>query len=206
MESSTASHAPGSPGFEYSQRLDAREALVRQLNQRHIWIGNLRVAVFFGAVVLAWKTAKTGSPSPGWLIVAVIFFIVLIAIHRRTLRALKVARRAAEVYRRGLARISGAWTTGGDMGAQFLEPGHVYAEDLDIAGPGSLFQLLCNARTRMGKERLARWLLAPASLEEIRERQAAVQELQGKLDLREALAVAGENDAIEADPVRLAEW
>src|SRR5262249_817109 len=80
------------------------------------------------------------------------------------------------------------------------------AEDLDILGPGSLFQLLSTARTRMGRGCLARWLLAPAGPQEIQARQAAVAELKQKLDLREELAVAGGSERIDAHPEALVEW
>ena len=58
----------------------------------------------------------------------------------------------------------------------YVETGrnHPYAEDLDVFGPGSLFQLLSSCRTPMGEERLAGWLLRPAAIPDIRERQARV--------------------------------
>ena len=82
----------------------------------------------------------------------------------------------------------------------------LYAEDLDILGEGSLFQLLSMARTNMGKQCLARWLLTHAELPEIRERQAAVAELKSRLDLREDLAVIGESERIAAKPEPLIAW
>src|SRR5206468_4242178 len=94
----------------------------------------------------------------------------------------------------------------GDTGDEFKDPLHPYAEDLDILGQGSLFQLLSTARTRMGKTCLAQWLLSPAGPGEIEERQAAVAELKRKLDFREDLAVAGESERIDAHPEQLAQW
>src|SRR6185437_10019629 len=119
------------------------------------------------------------------LVAAIILFIALVVIHRRVVRAMNAAKRAAEVYRRGIARIEDRWAGTGDTGDEFKDPLHLYAEDLDILGDGSLFQLLSTARTNMGKQCLARWLLTHAELPEIRERQAAVAELKSRLDLRE---------------------
>jgi DNA mismatch repair ATPase MutS len=65
----------------------------------------------------------------------------------------------------------------------------VYAADLDLFGRGSLFELLSIARTRMGEETLAEWLLAPSAVDQICERHSAVRELSEQLDFREDLAI-----------------
>src|SRR5437588_133485 len=86
------------------------------------------------------------------------------------------------------------------------EPNHPYALDLDLFGTGCLFELLCTAKTRIGEQTLADWLLSPAPLDEVHQRQAAVQELRPRLDLREELShLAAEiptGNHLEA----LAEW
>jgi len=211
----TADTAPGStntdsansgPGPEYSRRLNHHEAIISTLHRKHIWTGNARVVVFVGILGLCWKVGKTGSPSIYWILVAVLLFIGLVVVHRRVLRALERSRRAAGVYRRGIARIEDRWAGSGESGEQFANPAHLFAEDLDILGDGSLFQLLCTARTRMGKRRLADYLLEQATLQQIAERQQAVAELKQKPELREDLAVLGDSDHIEADPAALSVW
>src|SRR5215510_12528627 len=171
---------------EYERRLQARETAAAQLQRRHLWLGNIRIAVFVAIVILAWFS-RTHSLLFYLLIAAVVVFIVLVVVHRGVVRAMNAARRAAAVYHRGLARIHDRWSGTGDTGDEFKDPLHLYAEDLDILGPGSLFQLLSTARTRMGKQCLARWLLAPAGAQEIGERQVAIAELKHKPDLREDL-------------------
>jgi hypothetical protein len=44
----------------------------------------------------------------------------------------------------------------------------------------------------MGEDALARWLLSPAPVGEIRQRQAAIVELRGSLNLRQDLTVLGD--------------
>ena len=70
----------------------------------------------------------------------------------------------------------------------YLEPDHPAAADLDLFGVGGLFERLATPCTRAGEDTLAGWLLAPAGAAEVRDRQAAVAELRGRLDLREQLA------------------
>ncbi|MGC2743459.1 MAG: mismatch repair protein, partial [Candidatus Angelobacter sp.] len=65
---------------------------------------------------------------------------------------------------------------------------------------------LSTARTNMGKQCLARWLLKHAGVEEIQDRQAAVAELKSRLDFREDLAVTGETERIAAKPEALIAW
>ena len=94
----------------------------------------------------------------------------------------------------------------GEDGARFRDSAHLYADDLECFGPGSLFQLLCTARTGVGQATLARWLSAPADPEEVRARQGAVQELRPRLDSREDLAVLGTDASAGLDAERLRAW
>ncbi|HEV2990018.1 MAG TPA: mismatch repair protein [Candidatus Angelobacter sp.] len=195
-----------SPETEYSKRLSNRESAARRLHQKHIWLGNVRVALFVVIAILWWMAGTRGRSYFFWLAAAILIFIGLVFVHRRIVRAMQAARRAVALYQRGLARIEDRWSGSGDTGEGFRVADHVYAEDLDILGNDSLFQLLCCARTQMGEATLAQWLLAPAGLPIILQRQAAIQELKDKLDFREYLVVAGETDKIKADARKLIAW
>ena len=113
--------------------------------------------------------------------------------HDRVLRRLARFQRVTEFYARGLARLEDQWAGTGETGDRFFDAAHPYARDLDLFGKGSLFELLCTARTRAGEETLARWLLAAADPEEVRARQAAVSEMRERVNLRERLFTAGED-------------
>src|SRR5690606_29011228 len=131
---------------------------------------------------------RAGFP---WLALPIAAFVPLLFVHARVLNARDRALRAAAFYERGLARISNTWHGTGERGERYRDPSHLYAEDLDLFGAGGLFELLVTARTRAGEDVLARWLLERSSPSVVRERQAAVQELTPRLDLREELAVLG---------------
>jgi MutS domain V len=191
--------------LEYQRRLQQRESSAAQLQRKHLWLGNIRIAVFIGIVAGCWITGKTGA-SLYWLLALVVVFIGLVIAHRRVVRAMTLAKRAVAFYGRGLARMEDRWAGSGETGEEFKDPLHLYAEDLDILGEGSLFQLLSTARTNMGSQCLARWLLTHAGVQEIEERQRAVAELKVKLDLREDLAVTGESERIAANHEALARW
>lgn len=204
--SPTATITNSAPYQEYSLRLKAREILAAQLQRKHLWLGNARIALFIVILVQCWITGKTGSPSLYWLVAPIALFVALAVIHRRVERALNIAKRAVSVYTRCLARMEDRWAGSGETGEEFKDPLHLYAEDLDILGESSLFQLLSTARTNMGKQCLARWLLTHADIQKIQERQAAVAELRSRLDFREDLAVSGESERIAAKPEALIAW
>ncbi|HEV7673676.1 MAG TPA: mismatch repair protein [Candidatus Angelobacter sp.] len=206
ITSPAATAADSAAHQEYSLRLKARQTEAAQLQRKHLWLGNARIAVFIAILIQCWITGKTGSPSAYWLFVPIVLFIVLVMAHRRVVRAMNMAKRAVAIYNRGLARIEDRWSGSGQTGDEFKDPLHLYAEDLDILGQGSLFQLLSTARTNMGKQCLAHWLLTHAEIDEISNRQAAVAELKSKLDLREDLAVTGESEFIAAKPQALIAW
>lgn len=201
----SATQSPA-PAEQYSRRLQWHKAQSDRLHRLHIWTGNARVVVFALILIFCWTIARSGKPNPVWLGAAVLGFIVLVVVHRRILRTKDLAERGMALYSRGLARLEDRWTGIGDTGEEFSRPDHLYTEDLDIFGPGSLFQLLCSARSRMGKEQLADWLLTQAGATEVVERQRAIAELKSKLELREKVALAGNKEKIDADPKKLKQW
>ena len=93
-----------------------------------------------------------------------------------------------------------------DDGQEFTDPGHFYATDLDLFGRGSLFQLLCSARTQAGRETLASWMKQPASMEDVAARHGAISELRGRQDLREALAAVGNLEVSNCRPETFRAW
>ncbi len=194
------------PAAEYAHRLQLREADVARLERWHIWTGNFRLLVFAAGALLLWLYAKRNALSGWWLLVPLAAFVALVIYHETILRRQMQARRAADFYRKGLNRISDKWIGQGETGERFHDPEHVYCEDLDLFGRGSLFELLSRARTRIGEQRLANWLLHPAEVGEIRARHESITELHEKLDLREWLAVLGQEAQAGLHPEELTVW
>jgi hypothetical protein len=179
------------PSEEYRARLAVRQREHERQLRLDARVAHGRLATFVAAaavLVLAYR----GDVS-WWLVAApAVAFAVLLQAHDRIIRRRDAAARAVAFYNRGLARVEDRWAGSGETGDRFRDDRHVYANDLDLFGDGSLFQLLSSARTRDGEGVLARWLLAPADGQEISARQSAVAELGQALDLRERLALAGE--------------
>jgi hypothetical protein len=162
--------------------------------------------ILLAAIFVLLGLAMAELLSPFWLVVPLVWFVWLIVKHQRVNETIDYATRAAAYYEYGLARLGDAWMGKGNAGERFKNAQHPYAEDLDIFGTGSLFELLSTARTRAGEERLAAWLLAPATFDEIRTRQVAVGELRAKLDLRQDLALLGDDVRTGVHHAELAVW
>ncbi len=195
-----------SPLAEYRARLEARRR-VSELEQKQFRrIGKARLAAGFAAIVVAFFVFGEVWISPWWLLVPLAVFGALVIVHARVIEHLDRSIRAAQFYDRGIARLEDRWMDGGETGERFRNAAHVYAEDLDLFGKASLFQLLSTARTRAGEDTLARWLLAPASADEVAARHEAIQELRPMLDLREDLAVLGSAVRSSLDPDAAARW
>ncbi len=154
----------------------------------------------------AWLCFGRLALAPAWLLIPVAAFIALVLYHQRVRTERARAQRAVAFYRASIARMADQWRGNGVTGEQFDIPHHIYASDLDLFGSGSLFELLCAARTPMGQAALAQWLLAPANLTTIRERHACIDDLRGRVDLREDLAVEGEPAQITLHVATIVAW
>jgi hypothetical protein len=194
------------PETEYRARAARRRESEARWERRHQRIANLRLALFVLFLVLLWLVFGEKRLPAWWLGAPVVVFVALALHHETVLRSRRRMTRAAEYYELGLARLENRWQGRGRSGERLLDPEHPYAADLDLFGMGSLFELLSRARTRAGEERLAGWLQSAASPEEVRERQAAVEDLRPRLDLRETLALLGAEMEVGVHPRELIAW
>ena len=194
------------PEQQYSQRLEQREAHLAHLTRSDARIGGVRLAIGASFLLILWLCFGRYAWPPIWLAVPPAAFVAVLMWHSRIRSRRTRAQRAVAFYRDGLKRMADQWDGQGTTGARFDVPHHIYCSDLDLFGAGSLYELLCAARTPMGEETLAQWLLAPASLAAIVDRQTGIEDLRGRLDFREDLAIGGESLAIELPVAALIEW
>jgi hypothetical protein len=194
-----------SPAEEYAARLSVHEARLAKLTRREERIASARLLA--GLLIAAVVVARLFAPTLvlWWAAPLLLAFVWLVSWHASVRRARARAARGVDFYRRGLERSNDRWAGTGQSGERFLKAQHVYAADLDLFGRGGLFELLCAVRTRMGEETLAQWLLAPAPVAQIRERQACLRDLSERLDLREDLDAAGD-PGVGVQPDAFAAW
>jgi hypothetical protein len=199
------------PSEEYKRRLEDRNRKVERLKKLDLLTGNARLITGIVFLVMAWLAAGAGALSGWWLLLPAGIFVVLVARHEQIRSLGRRAQRAATFYEKGIERIEDRWVSPAtrpviDRPYMESDESHPYAIDLDIFGKGSLFELLSLARTRSGEQALASWLKAAASPVEIKKRQQAIDELRNNLDLREDLAVLGDDVRAAIHPEWMKQW
>jgi hypothetical protein len=192
--------------MEYEARLAARRATLATAERRHRTLASVRLATFLAGVVVAWLALDRAAVPVATLAAPVALFAVLVLRHGRVRREREHARGAVRFYERGLHRLAETWPGTGPSRGDLVPADHPYAADLDVFGHGSLFDLICDARTQNGERTLAAWLAASAAPETVRARQEAVAELRPRLDLREDLAALGGEMRAEVAADRLVAW
>ena len=190
----------------YRVRLNTWSERLARAQRRYNQLGNARLATGIAAVVIAGFSIGVSMIPAWWLIAPLVIFVALAIALSRLDEERQAATRGVAYYERAIGRIEDRWIGTGSQGERFRDAKHVYADDLDLFGRGSLFELLSTARTGAGERTLADWLLAAGEREEVEARQAAVAELAPRIDLREEIALMGEDIRAAVDARTLAMW
>ena len=162
----------------------------RELEAKANRISLLRLACFLGAALLAFVGFSQGSlplVGAGFLVFAC--FIAAVVVHARVEAARREREERALVHDRHILRLTGRFQELKHDGSGVLPPDHPYAQDIDLVGPGSLFQRIDVTQTREGERALGKALGEALPRERIRPRQEAVEELAGRETFREDLEV-----------------
>gem|GEM_PF-7047518 len=129
---------------------------MRRLEALQGRLGKARLLLAALAIALAWL-AGYGHISVLWALAPAVVFAGAVVQHTTVRRRHSRAVRAAAFYRGGLARIHDRRVGGGRQGRRFDDLHHVHAGDLDLFGPGSLFELTCSRAPRARAWESRRW-------------------------------------------------
>ena len=190
----------------YSARVQHWRSVAARAERDFARLGWARVATLAAGALMAWFAFREPALDPWWLAAPTVLFLVLGRRLDAAGRRRDLASRALAHFEMAFARMDDAWAGKGTWGENFRDTHHVYAEDLDLFGRGSLFELLCTARTTSGEQMLAAWLLKAAGREEALARQAALGELAPRVDLREEFALLGEDARSGVHSEAVAKW
>jgi len=193
---------------QYHERVSRFQRELEARDREGSWLAHFRTVAFLAFLGFGFWGGWSAKPSlflPA--VAALVAYVALAIVHAGVLRREEFARVKLLLNERGLKRLEGAWLSFESLG--HVPEGHVYGDDLNIAGQGSLFQRLDETSTAAGAQKLLGWLLAPAvNGEEVRARQTAVKELGPLIDFRQDLVaearLAGQKD--KADPSRFLAW
>jgi hypothetical protein len=194
-----------SPLLEYQAKLSALQTALASAHTIRLTTLALLGATALLLFLLTWLALEHRIPV--WN--AALPLPIAVAAVRRYVKnrsALSRIHRLRSFYRRGIERIECRFAGGGYSGEEFRVPDHPYESDLNLFGQGSLFELLCTARTEMGRRRLASYLLDTADITESRARQDAVRELSGRSELREEITLLGKFDFRDSSGETFRDW
>lgn len=194
------------PLTEYETRRDRWREERQSLEQLFLRIGNWRLLLGVLEAVLGWLVFGRHMLAGYVLWIPLLAFLGLVVWHQRVIKRRSMADRAIKFYGSRLARIHGDWMGTGPAGEQFRSAEHVYADDLDLFGRGSLFELVSTCRVAAGEQTLAGWFLGPASFDQVVLRQEAVRELSPRIELREEVALLGEDVRADLHSEVLESW
>ena len=148
--------------------------------------------LFFAALACLLVAAFGGN----WLFfgLTVLFFAAFTASFAHLGRINLQVRRYSELFKindEGQSRLRRDWKSLPLRRPKVAPPRPAYAGDLDLLGHASLQHLLSTPTTGGGVATLERWLLTPAGVEEIRERQKVIAELAPQIEFRDEFALSG---------------
>ncbi|MDH3271372.1 MAG: hypothetical protein OEN56_08580 [Gemmatimonadota bacterium] len=211
------SSAAGTPEEQYRSATAAHGRTVDALERTISKLETGRLVSFVVGAVLGLLRNDLGIPPaiPTLLAAALLtFFLVLVVRHRRLRVRHRRAHAAHTLARAGLMRLSRDWSGLHvaldefgyrdpllDRAAGAVE-GHPYVMDLDVFGPASVRALMGPTPSVTGSETLGRWLSAPAPIDVVQQRQAAVGALAVDPGGREELTI----EALLVDRVGTSEW
>jgi len=163
--------------YDNEREIDLTEQ--KSLYQREKKVSWARTGVFLATVAsfaIGYDYYKEGYWGAAILF---LIFLRLVSYHDEIKSRQKFLISRLNVLNSYIVRARGTWRKRSQDGSRYLKNDRPQDVDLYIFGAGSIFQYICAARTKRGRDRLAESLspLPPKDFAEIRTRQHAVAEL-----------------------------
>ena len=177
----------------YQERINQFAGNLMALERKSKKISLTRLAVFVISIVCVYYFAQNDGAVgiAVSVLTGIILFLVLVRIHSVTLEEKKLQEALLAVNSNEKSAFRGYYGGFYD-GAAYNSPDHPYCHDIDLFGPGSLYQFLNRTASYSGREALARMLKEPyLEKEEIIKMQDAVKEMAPMLEWRHLFQAIG---------------
>ena len=198
---------------EHLESIDSKHRLLKKTDARYL---QLRTALFFPALCLLVLGYLAPVPKAviwvGWITFAA--FFVAVVMNEPVRDRMEQLSRARRVAKRLIARVSRQWDKledplGPDAKVTVELPEHeqASADDLDLLGRASLFQLVSMASTAPGIRTLAGWLTGPADAATAIARRRAIETLAPMFEQRlRFYSLAREVGDSTGNPDQFVQW
>ena len=163
--------------YDNEREIDlAEQKLIHKRSKKIVWIRTIIFTLMIFSLAAGYD---------GWLYgyeAALIFFLIftsLIRYHEKLHRRTEFLKSRMSVQNSYISRAGRTWRKRSNDGEKYLERDRPQDIDLHIFGEGSIFQYICAARTKRGRDRLAESLspIPPEDFKKVRSRQKGVSEL-----------------------------
>src|SRR3990172_1317197 len=154
----------------YQQRIDDCERRLVARRRQDNSLARARVVTFLPAIGLAIHALFWSAVGWPWSLAAgllVLAFVIVVRVHEFVLRDVRQLRQRLKMNQTQLARLDRRWDLIPTCDVEVPPEYEAVANDLDVFGPTSLYQLISQAHTPFGQETLRDWMLAPATPAEI---------------------------------------
>lgn len=167
----------------YQQRLEKINAEIKSHKAHLRLLGGLRLTVFIAMGFGVYFFFGQAVGLTATLTIGILIFAFLLSRYANVQRKFQFVDELRKINETEIKRIHGDLTDA-DTGNQFIFEDHDFNQDIDLFGHGSLFQWLDRTALKNGKNRLANWFNSN-NISNIKEKQAAVQELKDWADWRQ---------------------
>lgn len=177
----------------YKEELEKAEIQKRKTISQRKTVSWMRLSTFMAGLTALYFFAAAEKTTLVVIVVAltVISFLLLLRWFSVLKKRSDFFIRRVAILEREIAAVNGDYS-GYDGAKEMRDPEHEYAEDIDLFGDSSVFQLLNRTSAVGGTEKLSSWCLQPETkVMNLRERQAAVKELSEKPEFRVLLETWG---------------
>ena len=180
-----------SPTQMYEQRIVTFSLQIKQLQSKINTIAWTRFALIVTMIAAFWYI-KPYSLLYAFAAALVCFaaFLRLVIISARHTAHLRNLTLLLQINQQELNILSGRYTDLPD-GKEYLPATHDYAHDLDIFGRASMYQYINRTTSEQGNQTLSQWLLSPATVQDMLQRQEAAKALSPLFEWRQQLQAYG---------------
>ncbi|MDD6327880.1 MAG: DNA mismatch repair protein MutS [Lachnospiraceae bacterium] len=154
------------------------------LKKKYSGIATLRAIVFLIGVAMLLVGYKDDMIAAGIIgLIMMVVFCYLVWLHSKVEISMRTGESKQLVLERMLARFGEEWREFDENGEAYVTASDTVAQDIDLLGKNSLYQLLCVCHTKSGKQRLAETMrLSSFDENEQKRRSQAIMELASKMD------------------------
>lgn len=174
---------------EYTLRLRSCHKRARDARSTDRLFVRFRILAFLVLIAVCFICVGDASVSWFWSLIPLSIFLLLLKMHHPVLKRHRAADASVEYYAQALERLAGNWRQSAADGSEFSSASHEWSSDLDVFGPGSVFQKINQCRTLPARRKLAEWLTTVPDAADASARQQQAESLREHIDLRERLAV-----------------